>query len=39
MTVTTMIGSEFGSMMRRKIWKKLAPSTWAARTSSVGKAS
>ena len=38
-TVTTMIGPEIGSRMRRKIWKKLAPSICAARTSSVGNAS
>lgn len=37
-TDTTMIGPEDGSMMRQKIWKKTAPSIWAARTSSVGKA-
>ena len=39
MTETTMIGPEDGRRMRRKIWKKLAPSICAARTSSVGKAS
>ncbi|MNY82051.1 hypothetical protein D3C86_2239450 [compost metagenome] len=39
MTETTMIGPDDGSMIRQKIWKKLAPSIWAARTSSVGKAS
>ena len=38
-TVTTMIGPEIGSRMRRKIWKKPAPSICAARTSSVGNAS
>jgi hypothetical protein len=30
------MGAEFGSRMRRKIWKKLAPSICAALTSSVG---
>ncbi len=38
-TVTTAIGPELGRMMRRKIWKKLAPSICAARISSFGKAS
>jgi hypothetical protein len=33
------IGVEFGSRMRRKIWKKLAPSIIAALISSVGNAS
>ena len=38
-TVTTMIGPEIGSRMRRKMRKKPAPSICAALTSSVGKAS
>ncbi|MNY81215.1 hypothetical protein D3C86_2226690 [compost metagenome] len=39
MTETTMIGPDDGNRMRQKIWKKLAPSICAARTSSVGNAS
>ena len=35
-TVTMMIGVEFGTMMRQKIWKKRAPSIMAAFTSSSG---
>ena len=38
-TVTTMIGPDDGSRMRRKIWKKPAPSICAARISSSGNAS
>ena len=38
MTVTTMIGPDDGRRIRRNIRKKPAPSIWAARTSSVGKA-
>ena len=35
-TQTTAIGPELGSMIRRKMVKKPAPSIIAARTSSVG---
>jgi nucleoside recognition membrane protein YjiH len=34
-----MMGAEFGSEMRRKIWKKPAPSIIAALASSVGNVS
>src|SRR3954469_10985178 len=37
-TVTTRIGSEFGSMTRQKMVKKPAPSILAALTRSVGNA-